>query len=160
MIKKPMNKLDNLDEYKSKVKGWWIGQRITAETQEGKKITGRIKDYFVGSDKVQIWYDNDESTFETVKLSELLNWNVPDTYKISEYHILKDLKYKIIDHIPMSYKFKVMDLDLLQRVQILYRDGKWYTAFVDGYDPVSRRHHVNYGDTTEWLWATLKRIKK
>eukprot|EP01083_Nonionella_stella_P283059 963349_1 len=52
-----------------------------------------------------------------------------------------------------------MNIPLLQRVQVLYRDGKWYTAFIDGYDPVSRRHHINYGDTKEWLWTTKERIK-
>ena len=28
----------------------------------------------------------------------------------------------------------------------------------NGYDPISRRHHVNYGDTSEWLWCTKKRV--
>ena len=127
------------------------------ETQNKTKLKARIKDYFSETNQVQIWYDNQDSTFETLKLSDLIGWRVPDALKICEYTKNAKLsrgKYKIIDFIPdgKKYKFKPMDIKLLQRVSVLYRDDNWYTAFIDGYDEISRRHHVNYGDTSEWCW--------
>merc|ERR1712129_387399 len=55
--------------------------------------------------------------------------------------------------------FIPMDIAMLQRVSVLYRDGDWYTAFVDGFCPQSRRHHVNYGDTSEWRWVVESQVK-
>ncbi len=79
-------------------------------------------------------------------MNDLLNWTIPSIHKISQYNKLKNLKYKIIDYIPKNNKYKPMNIPLLQRASVLYRDGKRYTAFIDGYDYISRRHHVNYGD--------------
>merc|ERR1712187_549033 len=107
-------------------------------------MSGRIKDYDVEDKKVQVWYDNDESTFEWVDLSYLNNWNVADTKKICEYSM--DYKYKIKDFIPKKYDFEPIKYDLLQRIIVKYRDNNWYTAFIDGFDPLSRRHHIQYGD--------------
>ena len=188
--------LTELERYRLKVKPWWIGQRIVCETEQRDKLMATIKDYFESSNSVQLWYDNEESTYEKVQLDKLLNWTVANTLLISEYHTLnakvgeiqndkkkkskklkkkklksKDTKdskeqfedrplYKIIDVIPDKIDWKPMHFEMLQRVKILYRDGQWYTAFIDGYDPISRRHHVNYGDTAEWLWATKERIKR
>eukprot|EP01083_Nonionella_stella_P174880 607480_1 len=50
-------------------------------------------------------------------------------------------------------------LDLLQRVSVLYRGKEWYTAFIDGFDPISRRHRINYGETSQWIWTHKKNIK-
>ena len=161
--------LSDLERHKLKVKPWWIGQRIVCETEQRVKLTATIKDYFESTKSVQLWYDNEESTFETVQLDKLLNWTVADTLRISEYHTLnggtgkrkkgKGRQFKIIDFIPRQNGWRPLNLEMLQRVKVLYRDGQWYTAFVDGYDPISRRHHINYGDTAEWLWATKDRIK-
>ena len=50
-----------------------------------------------------------------------------------------------------------------QRVMVRF-DGDFgrglkYAAYIDGYDPASRRYHVNYGDTTEWIWADAQRCE-
>eukprot|EP01083_Nonionella_stella_P128492 389369_1 len=50
-------------------------------------------------------------------------------------------------------------LDLLQRVSVLYSGKEWYTAFIDGFDPISRRHRINYGETSQWIWTHKKNIK-
>ena len=52
-----------------------------------------------------------------------------------------------------------MDIAIYQRVEVLLDEDRNCTGFVDGYDPISRRHHVNYGDICEWLWASPQRIK-
>ena len=152
-----------VDEYKKQVKGWWIGQRIVVETVDGIKMTARIKDWCSESKRSQVWYDNDESTFEWLRLDHLKHWTVPDALKIcdyaKQYKVGKDCKYKILDFIPQTNGFVPMEIDLLQRVSVLYRDGNWYTAFIDGYCRQSRRHHVHYGDTSEWMWISKQRCK-
>eukprot|EP01084_Bolivina_argentea_P024154 45063_1 len=135
--------------YKACVRPWWIGQYIVVETQSGSQMKGEIKDYCVSTDRVQIWYDNDEMTFEWIELSNLLNWKVSSTRRISSYDT----------SVPSSVSYKPLPLDLLQRVSVLYRGKEWYTAFIDGFDPISRRHHINYGDTSQWIWTHKKNIK-
>jgi len=171
-----LSRAERLKRHKKKVKPWWIGQRIVCETEQREKLSATIKDYVAATGSVQLWYDNEESTFETVQLDKLLNWTVADTLKISEYPALNGPKrkkkgrkseygtdslpkYKIIDFIPRKHEWRPMEIEMCQRVKVLYRDDQWYTAFIDGFDPISRRHHVNYGDTAEWLWATPQRIK-
>ena len=160
---KKLSRAQQIEAYTDRVKGYWIGQRIIVETENGTKLKARIKDYYSDTQQVQIWFDNADSTFETRKLE---NWvfKVPDTMKINEYLNVGKLtrgKYKIIDYIPdgKDYKFKPMKIELLQRVSVLYRDDNEYTAFIDGYDPISRRHHINYGDTSEWCWLHKDRVK-
>jgi len=151
--------------YKKRVKPYWIGQRIAAETDNARTettetLTGRIKDYFVATRRVQIWYDNEDSTFENIELDKLLCWTVPDTLLISEYLTYNSRwKYQTNDFIPTDCEFKPMQVAMLQRVSVRFRRHAWYTALVDGYDSVSRRHHVNYGETSEWMWLHPTRVR-
>merc|ERR1712228_168135 len=115
-------------------------------------------DYSMDTKQAQIWYANEESTFEKIKLHNLKDWTPANLLKISEYKT--NAIYKNLDFIPQRIDFEPMDLCLLQRVSVLYRTGFWYTAFIDGFDKMSRRHHINYGDTSEWIWASPQNIKK
>jgi len=170
-IEKSRKKPVSIDEYKSRVKPWWLGQRIIVNKSTRSHKKARIMDYCVQNNKVQLWYDDDEddqydkaTIFEKVELSKLSNWTVPDTLKISEYStklkVYKNNKSTMFDFIPSCNTYKPMNLLLGQQITILYRDGIWYRAFIDGYDPISRRHHVNFygNDTSQWIWTDKKRV--
>ena len=132
-----------LKVYKAAVRPWWMGQQLIVETEKGTKINGRIKDYFTETKQVQTWHDNPDSTFENVRSSDLSGWTVFDALKIHDYAKNETLckgKCKINDFIPDGKENKLMliDAELFERVSMLHRDDEWYTAFIDGYDEISR----------------------
>jgi len=43
-------------------------------------------------------------------------------------------------------------------VRVLW-NGEYYVGRVNGYDPRSRRTHVVYGNTSEWLWAVSNHVQ-
>jgi len=45
-----------------------------------------------------------------------------------------------------------------QAVRVLW-NGDYYVGRVNGYDPRSRRTHVVYGNTSEWLWAVSNHVQ-
>ena len=140
-----------------RVEPWWIGQRLIIQipdhTKNGKEI-GReatIRDYDCNKKLSHIWYETENNHYENINLLEMTDWNIPNNKPLH-----KQIEFVPNDEwIPIYYKMKQR---VLVRFDGRFGNGSQFAAFVDGYDPISRRHHVNYGDTTEWLWATKERV--
>ena len=138
---------------KSLVKPWSIGQRILVHCDhESKPRPATIRDYDSSRKTTQLWFETKEHHFENVDLLSLSSWDVPSPPRPLS---------KQLDFVP-STDWQPIIWRLGQRVLVRF-DGKigrgqHFAAFVDGYDPRSRRHHVNYGDTSEWVWATKQRV--
>ena len=148
-----------LKHYKDRVQPWWIGQQIVAVTESNEEIIATIRDYDPRTGLVQIWYDNAQSTHNIVRLDSFV-WSVPDTLPICHNQQRDCVLYPTNDFVPSTVDWQPMQLEHLQKVKVQFRRKNWYTAFVDGYDDISRRHRVNYGDTSEWLWATSSRVQR
>ena len=128
---------------------WSIGCRIRLLFEYGFWNTASIRDYDVERKTTHLWFDTPSHHFEDVDLARLSSWDVdlpPRRQLLFVPHAL---------WVPPEWP-------LGQRVMVTFDGivgrGRKYVAFVDGYDSVSRRHHVDYGDTTEWLWATDDRV--
>lgn len=113
--------------------------------------TATIRDYDPKTKLSHIWHETKDHKFEDVDLLHLEDWDIATTKPLSEQmQFVPDDEW-----IPVNW-------EMGQRVSVKF-DGKFgrgleFTAFIDGFDPQSRRHHINYGDTTEWIWATRDRV--
>ena len=144
---------------KKQVEPWWIGQRLMIQIPDpsngeevGREAT--IRDYDPRRRLTHIWYETENHNYENVNLLKMTDWDLPNNKPLHEQ----------IDFVPDNEWIPPFYFKMKQRVLVRF-DGKYgagsqFAAFVDGYDPISRRHHVNYGDTTEWLWATKERVAK
>eukprot|EP01084_Bolivina_argentea_P026341 48978_1 len=167
-------KKSSLALLRDKVEPWWIGQRIIVQihnnnnnasnnSKKSKNFTinkhynkiGRfatIRDYNPLTQLSHIWFETQDNNFENVDLLKLEDWDIPNDKPIH-----KQIEFVPNNQwIPPKWKMK-------QRVLVKF-DGKYgmghqFAAFIDGYDPISRRHHINYGDTTEWIWARKERVE-
>ena len=130
----------------------------------GGHANARIMDHFSDSGEVQIWYDNPASDWRNYRWQGF-EFSVPDTLKIIDYlksSTLTSGPYKIIDYIPdgKDDEFEAMKIELLQKVSVLYRDDNFYDGFIDGFDPISRRHHIVYNNgSSQWIWLNEKNVK-
>ena len=87
------------------------------------KVNKRVLLYFKTQNSHK-WFDK----------SELWGHVIVDTEPIKTYY-----PYKV----PNSIKFKSLKLDYYAPLEVKYRDGRRYEAFVDGYCRKSKRYHAN-----------------
>ena len=160
---------------KEDIEPWWIGQKLIVQVYPKSTLTkiikiskhchkiknkskltkgqlATIRDYDPKRKLTHIWFETEDNNYEDVNLSKLEDWD-KNTTKLS---IIKLPFIPHNDWIPKYWKIK-------QRVMVKfdgkYGNGQKYAAFIDGYDPISRRHHINYGDTHEWIWANTQRVQ-
>lgn len=138
------NNVKNKQLKKSDVKPWWIGQTIIIGVDEQSRVA-TIRDYDTDKKLTHIWF-KDDNYYKDVDLLTL-DWEICAPL-IDSLPFIPDN-----DWIPTYWKLK-------QRVMVRFDgDGQQYAAIIDGYDPISRRHHICYGKTHEWIWATTERVE-
>eukprot|EP01083_Nonionella_stella_P194019 715909_1 len=124
----------------NEINPWLIGQTIVSNRNE----TAVIKDYDCNTKLTQIIETlGDQHFVSRICLTNQTEWRAKETV----------FELPSSEFVPPTFKKH-------QLIHVRYDDGEWYDAVVDGYDPISRRHHVDYGDCSEWIWATKQKIKR
>lgn len=143
-------------DYQHEQFGWhWIEKRVQIEWEKDVIWNAVIMDYNKVNKRVLLYFKT-QNSHKWFDKSELWGHVIVDIEPIKTYY-----PYKV----PTSIKFKSLKLDYYAPLEVKYRDGRRYEAFVDGYCRKSKRYHVQYETGSEWRWPiqeemnTIKQFK-
>ena len=121
---------------KKRIMPWLIGLKI--KNQNGR--IGSIRDYRVdGSSKTRIWWQDDPTESIWVNLHHDPRWE----------YVKLDLKMP-----PTNSASPIFTFHQVVEVKCnLGTNRRSYEAFINGYDGISNMYHVQYTDSSEWLWS-------